>query len=190
MRAARPLIPLAILVAVLVAPTLALAQSTFRATPPQARPEAAGNAPVLQAVIDCRALTDSTARLACYDAAAARLQQAESAGEVVVVDRAQVREARRQIFGFSVPALDLFGGRSTARPQDRVDRLEGVVRSSSFGLDGKRVFRLEDGAVWRQFGSEELRVRAGSRVVITRGLIGSFFMRVDNQPGVRVQRVQ
>lgn len=186
MRAVRPLI---LLVALTIAAPAA-AQSTFRTTPPQVRPQASGNAPVLQAVIDCRTTAEAAARLACYDAAAARLQQAETAGEVVVVDRAQVREARRQIFGFSVPALDLFGGRATARAEDRVDRLEGVVRSTSFGRDARRVIRLEDGAVWRQYGAEEIRVRAGSRVVVTRGIIGSFFMRVDGQPGVRVQRVQ
>ncbi|MES2033015.1 MAG: hypothetical protein V4466_02470, partial [Pseudomonadota bacterium] len=47
----------------------------------------------LQAVVDCRAVTDGTARLACFDAAAAQLDAAEKSGAVVVLDRAQVKEA-------------------------------------------------------------------------------------------------
>lgn len=169
----------------------AAAQTTVRTRPPETMASAAQNAQQLQAVIDCRRQTDSAARLACYDAAVQRLEQAEAAGEVVVVDRAQVREARRQIFGFSVPALDLFGrGGANAPAAERVDQLEGVVESSSIGRDGKRVIRLQGGAVWRQFGNEEVRVRRGDPVLITRGLIGSYFMRVGSQPGVRVSRVQ
>ncbi|HEX6865720.1 MAG TPA: hypothetical protein VF122_00670, partial [Caulobacteraceae bacterium] len=60
--------------------------------------------PVLQAVVDCRAIADSSARLACYDAAAARLDEAEAKGDVVVLDREQRQQARREAFGFTMPS--------------------------------------------------------------------------------------
>lgn len=171
----------------------AAAQSTFRRTIPQAAvPEsAAERASVLQAVIDCRTQADAVARLACFDAAAARLEQAETAGEVVVVDREQVREARRQIFGFTVPAFDLFGARGGAvRPEDRVDDLETTLASMSVGRDGHRVFRLENGQVWRQFGQEDVFARSGAAVRIRRGTIGSYFISIGGRAGVRAQRMQ
>jgi len=177
--------------AALLAATAAAAQPARRVDP-QTAAAARGqrSAAVLQAVIDCRRITDTAARLACFDAAAARLEQAESTGEVVVVDRSQVREARRQIFGFSVPAFDLFGGRNDNRaPEDRVDTLETTLSSSSVGRDGHLIFRLANGQVWRQYGSEPLRARPGATVVIVRGLIGSYFIRVGGQPGVRAQRM-
>ena len=39
-----------------------------------------GRAAVVQALADCRKLTEDTARLACYDKAAGDLDQAESKG--------------------------------------------------------------------------------------------------------------
>ena len=55
-------------------------------------------------------------RLACFDAAAARLDEAEKKGDIVVVDRRQAQEVRRQAFGFTLPSLTLFDrGRGPAR---------------------------------------------------------------------------
>ena len=62
----------------------------------------------MQQLLDCRKLADSAARLACYDKAAATMDQAEAKGDIVVVDREQARKVRRQAFGFTLPSITLF----------------------------------------------------------------------------------
>lgn len=146
-----------------------------------------GRAAPLQAVVDCRKLPDPTERLACYDAATATLDAAEKAGDVVVVDRAQVREARRAAFGFDfkMPAFMTAG----EKPEE-MDRLTATVDSARMGADGKWVIKLTDGAVWRQIDTKRMfkDPKHGSTVEIRTATMGSFFMKVDGQMQIRVHR--
>ena len=159
------------------------------------KPSKAQRAQVLQAIVDCRPLTDTDARLKCYDAAAARLDEAEAAGQVVVVDRAKAREVRKEVFGLALPSLDIFnvsGGKDAAdavKGED-VDRLTSTVKSAVRQGDGRWVFELETGAVWRQLEPGELMKspRQGSPVEIRKASLGSFMMKVDNQPSFKVHR--
>ena len=48
-------------------------------------------------------------RLACFDRAAGSLLAARDSGEVRVVDREEVQETRRGLFGFTLPKLGIFG---------------------------------------------------------------------------------
>lgn len=145
-------------------------------------------AEAFQAVLDCRALADGTARLACYDAAAARMGEAEKRGDIVVIDRAQASAAHRQAFGLTLPSLDFV---TRALKPEEVDALEGVVRAARQGANGKWVISLEDGAVWRQISGDLNRdPRHGSKVRIRRGTLGSFLMNVDGQPSIKVHRDQ
>lgn len=156
------------------------AASARQATGP-ARPE------LLSGLVECRTLADSGQRLACYDRAAAALDSAERAGDVVVVDRAQVAAARRQAFGFSLPSLALF---------DRGDRVEAITeiettltRGTQLG-DGTWVFTLADGSSWRQIdtGRATFRNRPGQPVRVRMASMGSFMLTVDRSPAIRVKR--
>lgn len=150
-------------------------------------------APELQAIVDCRALTDRDARLNCYDAAAAKLDQAEAAGQVVVVDKERAREVRKDIFGLQLPSLDIFnrggGGKLLSAAED-VDRLTETIRKASQQADGKWVFELQNGAVWRQIDNSEVLPdpRPGLKVEIRKGAIGSFFMKVEGKSAFKVHR--
>lgn len=171
-----------------LAPAVASGQATIR----QARPEpptAAQRSSALDAVLACRAQTDGPARLACYDAAVGTLQQAQTTGEVVVVDREQVQQARRSLFGFTLPSIDLFD-RGPQRPQDRVDEITSTLRSVRQDQSGKNIYTLADGSVWRQYNNEYIRARPNDPVRVTRGSIGSYFIHIGNQPGTRAQRIQ
>ncbi|HYD12519.1 MAG TPA: hypothetical protein VEC11_06705 [Allosphingosinicella sp.] len=165
------------------APALALAQRSGDSPPP--RPES------FEALVRCRAITEDAARLACFDRAVAALQAAQERRDVVMVDRQQVREGRRRLFGLALPRIPIFGGGDDdERDEDQVDTVEGVVASASQDGLGHWVVALQDGAVWMQVDNNTLalRPRAGQRVVINRGALGSFMMRVNNQPGIRVRR--
>ncbi len=160
------------------------------------RPLAAGKpapqvrAPELQAVIACRALTDRDARLNCFDAATAKLDEAESTGQVVVVNREQARAVRRDVFGLQLPSLDIFGRKGAAATGEDVDQLASTVKAASENPDGRWVLELETGAVWRQVDDSPMATppHVGSKVEIRRAGLGSFFTRIDGHPAFRAHR--
>ncbi len=142
---------------------------------------------LLSGLVECRAVTDNAQRLACYDRAAAALDSAERAGDVVVVDRAQVTAARRQAFGFSLPNLALF------ERGDRVDPITEIETTLTRGTqlgDGTWIFTLADGSAWRQIdtGRATFRNRPGQPVRVRMASMGSFLLTVDRSPAIRVKR--
>ncbi len=152
-----------------------------------AAPKPPSRAAVLQGLLDCRSQGENAARLACYDKAAAAMDQAETKGDIVVVDRAQAQEVRKQAFGFTLPSLSLFDRGERPEP---IDRVTGMVALARQGADGKWIVRLEDGAVWRQIDADPLTrdPRPGMSVVIRSAAMGSFLMNIDNQGSFRAHR--
>ena len=165
----------------------ALCVSAAHAAAPKVDP---GRAAVVQALSDCRKVTDDAARLACYDKAAGALDQAESQGQVVVVDREQVKEVRRQAFGFNLPSLNLFN-RGPAKTEEPFDHVELELTGAHHNAEGRWVFVATSGAVWRQTESDELfnDPHQGSKLLVKKGVLGGFFCKVDGQPQVRCERV-
>ncbi len=159
------------------------------------KPSAKQRAAVLQAVVDCRPLTDPAARLKCYDDAAARLDQAEATGQVVVVDREQARQVRKEVFGLQLPSLDIFshksgGGVAEIAKGEDVDSITSTIKQVSQATDGKWIMVLDTGAVWRQIDTIVLErdPRPGSKAEVRRASLGSYFMKVDGQHSIRVHR--
>jgi hypothetical protein len=139
-----------------------------------------------QDVLDCRGLKDGAARLACFDAAAAKMSEAETKGDIVVIDRAQASAAHREAFGLHVPSLDFV---TRALKPEEVSRLDGVVRGARQDANGKWTVVLEDGAVWRQISGDLARApKNGSKVSIRQGTLGSFLMNIDGQASIKVHR--
>ncbi len=152
-----------------------------QAVPAQERPE------TLARLMACRGIADSTARLACFDSAAGALDTAERAGDVVVIDRAVVAETRRQLFGFEMPSLPrLFGSEGAVE----LDSIDSTLQSASLVGEGRWVFRLADGSVWRQIDSERVRFqnRPGQPVEVRKAALGSFLLTVSGSRAVRVRR--
>ena len=164
-------------------PAAALAQAD---SAPQPQPA------LIEALTRCRAIAEPDAKLQCFEAATAALEQAVERREVVVVDREQVREGKRRLFGLALPSLPIFGGGddNDAAEEEEITSLEGVVSSVSWTGPGRLVIRLEDGGVWYQVDDRHLGIepRAGHKVEIHKGALGSYMMRVNRQPGIRVQR--
>lgn len=166
----------------------ALAAGLLAVTPAfAAPPPPPAGAPAVQAVVDCRKLADSAARLACYDSAVDALTRAEQAGDVVSLDRAQRQAVRRQAFGFTLPSLSLF---DVGEKPEAVNRVEEVLASARLGVDGRWVFRMQDGQVWRQIDDNDIvpHPHPGSKIVIHRAALGSYMLSVDGQAGVRAHR--
>lgn len=149
-------------------------------------------APALQALVECRKVADPAQRLTCYDNAASGLEAAEAAGDVVVVDRAQVQEAQRAAFGFNfrMPAFLTGGDAGDAAKRGSVlETLETTVTEAR-QVNGKWYIVLADGAVWRQTDNEPINSppKAGSKVTIKRAAMGSYFLSVGGQRSIRAKR--
>jgi hypothetical protein len=153
-----------------------------------ASPKPPGRAELVKELSACRAITDSTQRLACFDRTAAALDEAQSKGEVVVVDRKQVQEVKREAFGFNLSTLSVFNKSGGKEPED--DSMTAVAKSAFQNATGKWVVTLDSGAVWRQIDDDSLsrEPHSGSQIHIRKAMMGSYMMNVDNQPGIRVHR--
>lgn len=167
----------AVLMAIFCSPSLVLAQNP-----------AENRSNLLSALSDCRNLADNAVRLACYDRTAAALDQGEKAGEVVVIDRAQVQAARRDLFGFNMPSLSGLFGRDAE--ENRLTSVETTLTRAGQAPDGKWVFHLGDGSEWRQIDSMPVRFqnRAGAEVRVRNAALGSYLLTIGGSRAVRVRR--
>ncbi|TAJ69190.1 MAG: hypothetical protein EPO51_24475 [Phenylobacterium sp.] len=168
---------------------VALAAAALCGPAANAQPKPEARSAMLQKLVDCRKLTDESARLACYDQATVALDQAEAKGDIVVVDREQARKVRRQAFGFSVPSITLF---ERGESKEELENTTGVVAVARINGAGKWVIKLEDGAVWTQVDANELfrDPKPGMPVKIRQASMGSFLMTVDNTRAFRARRTE
>jgi hypothetical protein len=150
--------------------------------------------PLLQKVVDCRAIADSTQRLACFDASVAALDSAEERHDIAVVSRADVQESRKALFGFRLPSLAIFGHGDPREhgEEDELKEMTAKVAGVTEGEYGAYIITLEGGAVWKQNDDITLgrKPRAGDAVKITRGALGSYRMNFNGGPGFKAVRAQ
>jgi hypothetical protein len=141
----------------------------------------------LSGVYACAGIQTDAERLACYDAAVGRMRQAETEGQFVAVERAQVETMRRESFGFSLPSVgNLFGGRGG----DELTRVELEIARVIGLADGRHIFVMTDGQRWVQIEPRRTsNVRPGDTVTVRRAALGSF-MLVSERGGAahRVRR--
>jgi hypothetical protein len=145
---------------------------------------------VFDKLVGCRSIPDSAARLACYDAQVARLDEAAAKNEVVVVDRAEVRKARKGLFGLALPDLGgLFKGGGDNEAEE-ITQIESTIKSVSQNQSGKYVFLLEDGARWVQSDTAGMRIpKPGMAIKIRKAAMGSYFANIADRPGFKVIRL-
>ena len=140
-------------------------------------------------LVACRTVEEPAARLACFDEKVAAFETAKANNELVIADREQVREARRGLFGLSLPRISLFDG--DADEGERIEEVESTVAGVRSLRDGKYLIQLEDGAIWQQTdGRGTMRQpKPGDTIVIKRALMGSFLAKVNDGRGFKVKRL-
>ena len=165
-------------------PNLALTAALFGVLvlPAPAAAQAAsegGRAELVRRLADCRKQTDDAQRLACYDAAAAALDQAEAKGDIVVVDREQARQVRRQAFGFSLPSISIL---EKGAAKEDLEAVASRIVSARADMSG----------TWTQIDVTPVNrtPKAGLEVTIKKGSLGSFMMSIAGQRVIRVKRVE
>lgn len=142
----------------------------------------------IEGLTACRPISDPNARLACLDAAAGALIEAVDAGALTIVDRQQVQEVRRNLFGFSSTAMPSFLGPSEVG--EELSAIQTSLMRATRGDGGRWVFQLSDGSEWRQVDNEPAHIRpqSGDEVRVRRAAFGSYFLNVGDARAIRVKR--
>lgn len=142
----------------------------------------------IDALRQCQTITDDAARLACFDGAVGSIVTATEEGEVTVVDREDVRETRRSLFGFNVPEGAILG---SGEDDEEETELETTIASVRY--TGRRQARITtaEGAVWEinNIPQRQRQIRSGDTVVFRKATLGYYFLRINGQRGVKGRRV-
>lgn len=144
------------------------------------------------ALQQCRTMTDTTARLACYDRAVDALNAATASNEVVIVERQEVRKVRKGLFGFSLPKVGFLTGQP-GNAEDKADtsEMQGVITASRSIGNGKWRFTVEEGGTWETVEanmgfSDPL---PGRKVLLEAGSLGGYFAKVEKGRRVQAKRI-
>ncbi|MHA7819240.1 MAG: hypothetical protein ACX930_06305 [Erythrobacter sp.] len=137
----------------------------------------------------CQQITQDAQRLACFDQAVGRIVTAEEAGDVQVVDREDVRQTRRSLFGFSLPNLGIFGG---GDDEEEEELFTTTIESVRYSSRGQVRFTTAEGAVWEMSNVPRRmrQIRVGDSVEFKQASLGYYFVRIEGQTGVKGRRVQ
>ena len=138
---------------------------------------------VLRGIEACRHIAAAEQRLACFDQSAAALAQAVATRQVRIVDRGDVAKARRSLFGFAAPALDLLDGGTDNRQAADFTEINTTVQSAGETENGRvRIVLADEGnPVWQTTDPMNFAPHAGAKVRIRKGALGNFFLNVDGR---------
>lgn len=155
-----------------------------------AAPVQAQEADYVAALKACRSIVDETERLTCYDTKVAEMVMASEAGDMRIVDREDVRRTRRQLFGFTVPDLDILKGDETDKETSEL--LQTTITSARKTGRNSWRFTTAEGAVWEISNAPPrlAGIAAGASVEFKKASLGYFFIRIDGQMGVKGKRIE
>ena len=156
-----------------------------------------------EAVEKCRLVSNSLKRLVCYDQLAQRANTLEDSDLAELYNNRPVyREVQVPVDGQRpAPApqardpessfgLELEIQREAKRKSEKeVSEITAVVGKVEESLRGKLIITLADGQVWRQTDNEDLKIKAGQTVTISRGMLGAFYLKKQGTNSrIRVKR--
>jgi hypothetical protein len=154
-------------------------------------PGVQGAASLLDGLRGCRSIAGVPERAACYDDKVGALLGAVETGDVRLVDREEVRKTRRQLFGITLPEIDML----KADPKDEAEPSDLFETTIASGRQtGPRTWRFTtaEGAVW-EINSPPRKIAPimpGDKVVFKQASLGYYFIRINGQIGVKGRRVK
>lgn len=169
-------------------------------------------ADIHQSLLDCKQLTDNSARLSCYDRLAATFVSQEASAAVAVPSTAVSGAAAPGAAApeaavpasapaavvatpaTATPSAEVIAadfGKTQSRPSDQVEQLQATVKSLSRNKMRKLLITLENGHTWRQTEDDSIQLKAGDSVTIEKASFGSFLLsKTGTNRKVRVKRVE
>jgi hypothetical protein len=142
-------------------------------------------------LLACRGIADTSVRLACFDRESAVLA-APAPAAADPAEKTQENGIKSLTQDFGLPPQAIVEERNTARQlPPELTQLDARIKQIAAAADGRVVFTLDNGQVWRQLSAEgDLLVQAGQAVRISRGVLGSYYLRAPSGRGCKVARLR
>jgi hypothetical protein len=161
------------------------------ATEANAAGEGTSATKTIDALTSCRTVADSQERLACYDRATDTIIAARTRKDLIVMDKAEVRETRKGLFGFSLPKVRIFGKDDDTAEADLSDVTLKITSVRDIGF-GKWRFAVENGGVWETTEAHPRfkDPKVGESVLIEKGALNGYFAKIGKGHRVSAKRIQ
>ena len=160
---------------------------------------------------DCMSITSDKQRLACFDREMAKLYSTETkdgaraSGDGKTNVQASTGTPTSGVNTTAPPAVSLTPERTFGLSGDQIVQLEArqgggtppaklksltaQIASVSHNAEGRWVFTLDNGQVWRQTETRSFEASPGAAVRISSGAMGSFWIETSKHNWTRVERV-
>ena len=141
----------------------------------------------LQALKLCSAIKADSERLACFDQSVQSLVDMQDRGEITVMDKEDIAETRRGLFGFSLPKLGVFGSGDDAGEQVLNSHITAIrqLRGDHWEIE------IEEGSVWQATNTpRRFKPKVGAEVELEKAALTSYWLRVNGQLGVKARRIR
>jgi hypothetical protein len=146
------------------------------------------SSPLIGKLETCTTITEDDERLACFDREVGALVGATNEGQIKVVQAEDIVQARRSLFGFSLPKLGLFGNGD----KEKIRRLESSITRVQRVSANEWHFWIADGdAQWR-IKNMEIGFQppaSGDKVEFKPASMGTYWIRINGRTGVRGTRI-
>lgn len=139
----------------------------------------------LDALLACRRIDSSAARLACFDRTSAALAARQRpAGQHPALDP-------QRTFGLA-PAEVAARAEAAARVGKPLEAITARITALSEAADGREIFTLDNRQVWMQLEavSRLIGAKPGEAVRISRGWLGSYWLTLPSRRGCKVTRIR
>lgn len=145
--------------------------------------------PIIGQLEACQSISEDAERLTCFDREVVNLLGATRDGEVKVVATEAITDARKRLFGFSLPKIGLFGDGE----EEELKNLTSTITKVRKVGRNEWYFWIEEGnAVWRM-KNNSIGARApkvGDPVEFKPASMNTYWIRVDGRNGVRGNRIE
>ena len=144
----------------------------------------------LAPLLACRALGDAATRLECFDRESARLAAPVATSAPPAAAPAVAPLTPEQKFGLDTKAVAAKEAEA-GHPRAEVDAVSAKLTALNTLADGRAVYTLDNGQIWRTLSpGPDLLLAVGDTVRVTRGVLGSYALVLKSGRTVKVMRVR
>lgn len=149
-----------------------------------------GSSRVVDTMVACRTIVPDSERLACFDRAAGQVASARRSGELLVLDRSQVLERKRRVFGLANPLGDVFGGGDADRATQVTELITTIRAAAPASAYGNWQIELANGSLWQSIDTLMYAPKVGAPITLRRAPLGGYRASIGGARSFLVKRTR
>lgn len=138
----------------------------------------------------CKAISQDSARLACYDRVSATILASRASGDLMVLDRKTVIARKQSRFGLATPTSEMFGGGKDDQNTEvrQIDiNIKSVKAANSYG---RWNMELANGSVWQTIDALTFPPAPGEKIVLKEAPLSGYRASIAGGRSVLVKRIR